>query len=404
MTLTNCFGQNPNKIEALLESRKDLFGNILDSPLKYEVQIIYTQIDRDAHNRPHFRTYTFNVDKDRYFYPASLVKLPVALLAMEKINHLKIKGLTKYSSLQIDSVRKPQTKVEKDTTAKFKAASIAHYIKKIFVASDNDAFNRLYEFLGQEYINETLWHKGYKDVLIINRLANADFDAESNRYTNPIRFYEDNKVIYQQPEIYNSKTYPSFIKQPLKGIAHYDKKGKYVAKPFDFSKQNYMSLQTMHDLLKTVIFPETTEHKKRFHLTPTDYQYLYKCMSMLPRESKYPKYTKDFHQDGFMKYILYGDTKEVMPANIRIFNKVGQSYGFLVENAYVVDFEAKTEFMVSAVIYTNENKILNDGKYEYKEIGFPFFVNLGKVIAWHEKNRERKYLPDLNKFKVNYEE
>jgi hypothetical protein len=69
-----------------------------------------------------------------------------------------------------------------------------------------------------------------------------------------------------------------------------------------------------------------------------------------------------------------------------------------------VDFEAKTEFMVSAVIYTNENKILNDGKYEYKEIGFPFFVNLGKVIAWHEKNRERKYLPDLNKFKVSYEE
>jgi len=35
--------------------------------------------------------------------------------------------------------------------------SIAQYIKKIFLVSDNDAFNRLYEFLGQHYLNERLW-------------------------------------------------------------------------------------------------------------------------------------------------------------------------------------------------------------------------------------------------------
>ena len=44
--------------------------------------------------------------------------------------------------------------------------TIAHYIKKILLVSDNDAFNRLYEFLGQQYINTTLHQMGYTEVQI----------------------------------------------------------------------------------------------------------------------------------------------------------------------------------------------------------------------------------------------
>ena len=61
--------------------------------------------------------------------------------------------------------------------------------KKILLASDNDAFNRLYEFLGQEYINNSLRKMGYKDVQIIHRL-DISLTEQQNRRTNPVRFID----------------------------------------------------------------------------------------------------------------------------------------------------------------------------------------------------------------------
>ena len=53
---------------------------------------------------------------------------------------------------------------------------------------------------------------------------------------------------------------------------------------------------------------------------------------------------------------------------------------FIIDNAYVVDFKNKVEFMVSAVVHSNEDDVYNDGKYEYREICYPFMKNLGQVI------------------------
>ncbi|WP_332912678.1 hypothetical protein [Algoriphagus boritolerans] len=38
-------------------------------------------------------------------------------------------------------------------------------------------------------------------------------------------------------------------------------------------------------------------------------------------------------------------------------------------------------FFVTAVIYTNENEILNDDTYETEEIGLPFFRRVGRVFV-----------------------
>ena len=66
-----------------------------------------------------------------------------------------------------------------------------------------------------------------------------------------------------------------------------------------------------------------------------------------------------------------------MPDNIRIFNKIGDAYGFMIDNAYVVDFENNVEFLLAAVLLVNENEMFNDDKYEYEEVGFPFMKRLG---------------------------
>jgi len=395
------YAQN-NFIEKLLNDNKNLFNNVLTNIDSFEVQIIYTQIDRDKNNFPSFTTYKYRVNPKDYYYPASCVKLPVAILSLEKLNNLSINGLDKYTPLRIDSVRAPQTSVASDSSSATGLPSIANYIKKIFLVSDNDAYSRLYEFVGQKEINESLHKKGFHDVKIVNRFA-ADFSVEDNRYTNSFEFYKSDKIIYKQPEQYNSENYFFDLNKLKKGIGYFDSKNNLVKEPFDFSAKNYTSLETLTEILKTVIFPETRSAETRFNLTDDDYKFLYKYMSMFPHESKHPSYDSTYY-DSYVKYFLFGDTHKSIGKNFRSFNKVGEAYGYLTDVAYIVDFENKVEFMLSAVILVNKDKIFNDDVYEYDEIGKPFFANLGRVFYNYELNRVKKYLPDLSKFKFVYQE
>ncbi len=391
---------NASLIEQLLQSQSDWFGEILKNVEKHEIQILYTKIDRDQNNRPAFRSYSYRVNSKEYFYPASTVKLPAAVLALEKLNDLGIKDLNKYTSLRIDSAYAGQTAVTHDSSAEKFLPSIAHYVKKIFLVSDNDAYNRLYEFLGQRQLNEALWKKGFKNLKLTHRLSIA-LPAEQNRYTNPFTFYDGGKIIYHQPPGFNPIAFKNKLKTTLKGKG-YIKNGDLVNEPKDFSPSNYISLEDLQGILKAILFPEAVKGKQKFHLQPDDYAFLYKYMSMLPRESDYPKYDTTEYYDSYGKYFLFGDSKERIPPHIRIFNKSGQAYGYLTDNAYIVDFDNKIEFLLTAVIYVNEDQIFNDDKYEYDTIGMPFLANLGRVIYEYEKTRPRRYLPNLDKFKIEY--
>ena len=125
-------------------------------------------------------------------------------------------------------------------------------------------------------------------------------------------------------------------------------------------------------------------------------------MSMLPAESDFPKYPKSEYWDTYSKFYLNGNNKTDIPANIRIFNKTGQAYGHLLDASYYVDFYKGIEFFVSAEIYVNENETLNDDKYEYEEIGFPFFAELGYYLYQLEFERKKMIPADLKKFTFEY--
>jgi predicted alpha/beta superfamily hydrolase len=156
--------------------------------------------------------------------------------------------------------------------------------------------------------------------------------------------------------------------------------------------------------LQTVLFPEAVKPQQKFLLREDDYKFLHKAMSMLPRESAYPEYDTMEYYDSYVKYFLFGDAKQPMPPHIRIFNKVGQAYGYLIDNAYIADFANKIEFLLTAMIYVNEDQIFNDDKYEYETVGIPFLANLGRIIHEYEKSRPRRYAANLEKFKFDYTE
>ncbi len=336
--------------------------NILHQPDSFQYQIIYTQINRDRSNKPHLKNYYLHVNKDRYFNPASTVKLPTALVALEKLNQLNAKGIDMFTPMLTDSSYSGQSAVLHDSTAKNGLPSIAHYIKKIFLTSDNDAYNRLYEFAWQQTLNETLWKKGYPDIRIVRRFVLMN--EEENRHTNTIRFIKNSQLIYQQAAAYNTIAF-DYSKKILIGKGHYDRDDKLIMEPMDFTKHNNLPLEDLQMILQSVLFPKSVPSKQRFHLTNEMYTFLYQYMSQYPSETLYPHYDTTEYFDSYTKFI-YKSNKSKIPGNIRIFNKPGWSYGFLTDAAYIVDFENKTEFMLSAVIYVNSDGILNDDKYDYE--------------------------------------
>ncbi|HEU4552928.1 MAG TPA: serine hydrolase [Chitinophaga sp.] len=383
-------------LEALIRKHASpLLQHILQYPDSFRYQLIYTQIDRDKHNRPHFKQYYFHVDADNYFNPASTVKLPVAVMAMEKLHALHKRGLNIYTPMLTDSAYPGQVMVHTDSTARNGLPSVAHYIKKIFLVSDNNAYNRLYEFVGQQAIHESLWAKGYSQVRIVRRFM--PLDEEGNRHTNPIRFMKGNRLIYAQPAAYCNLPF-DFSKTILIGNAHWNRRDSLVQGPFDFTKQNNFPLEDIQHVLQSILFPKSVPKSQRFNLTKADYRFLYHYMSALPRESDFPKYDTVTYFDSFTKFFMFKANQGKIPPYIRVFNKTGWAFGFLTDAAYIVDFKHKVEFMLTGTVYVNRDGVLNDNRYEYETEGYPFFKEIGKTIYQYELERKRTYTPDLQDF------
>ena len=395
---------HPARTDALLEEILTAYPLFFDSILKQKealkLQIIYTQIDRGANNQPLFKPYYYNVDASDYSYPASTVKMPVALLALQRLRELRIPALDLYSTMITGQQYSKQTPVYNDPTTPDGRPSIAQYIRKIFLVSDNDAFNRLYEFLGPQYINERLHAMGYAGAEIRHRLA-IPMSEDENRHTNPITFNSaDGKMLYSQPM--QASTQAFLERNDSAGRAYYDDADQLQTGPMDFSKKNRISLEDLTGILKSILFPLAVPAKQRFNLEPDDLKFVWKYMSQFPSETPYPAYDSAHYPDAYVKFLFYGAEKGALPPHIRIFNKVGDAYGFLTDVAYIVDFEKGIEFMLSATLYCNSDGIINDNKYDYETVGFPFMKNLGRVIYDYEAAR-KKPTPDLSGFRLSYD-
>ncbi len=393
-----CSGQG-NIIDSLLKAHPELFGKITAQAEKYRIQIIYTRIDRDSSNHPVFSTYTCQPGNNKYFYCASLVKLPCSILALEKIKNLNVPGLSAASTMFTDSAGLCQHQVVKDTSAPDGLPTLEHYIRKMLLVSDNHAYGRVYEFLGADYIQQRLNELGYPDARIVHRFDGA-CSGMQHLTTNPVLFYnKEGQLLFKQEQQESKRIYPHPLGTVLVGKAHIDKNGKKVTKPKDFSALNYLSLPAVHQLLLQLAFMPYLPREEQYHISASDRAFLLHYLSLYPRQSTTPVYNPKKYPDAYKKYFIYGDyTGTINDTSLHICNIVGQSFGFMADCAYIFDTSKQIEFMLSAVIYTNENEIINDGKYEYKTIALPYLANLGRIFYQYELKRTRKYRPRLQEF------
>ena len=388
LILMSCSSDN-NPILNIMKSNSPQIRAIYSSLEKHEVQIIYTQIERDESGIPKFTDFQFQADDRQYFYPASTAKLPVAILALQKVRELQKNGIP--ISVQSRFVAKESSTgkiiIDRDSSSETGYPTLAHMIRKIFLVSDNDAYNYLFDFLGRDYINQELNLRGIGPLHINHKFL----QEANNKHTWEYEFFDENdQPIYHQPSIESNvdkHSYPLFGMK--KGVGFIDNNGNLINEPFDFSGKNYLSLQSLNRILKAVIFPESFPQNERFDITTEDHDFLRYWMSRNTLESDYPNYQTDNYYESYVKFFMFGDTHDPMPDNIRIYNKVGNAYGTLSEVAYIVDEDNDVEFMLSATLLINQNQVFNDGVYEYEELGFPFMAELGRKVYQLELQRKR---------------
>ena len=131
----------------------------MDSLDQYEIQIRYTRIDR-KNDSVFFTDYDFQVDENQYFYPASTVKFPAAIVTLEKLNTIDTLDMDSRFYVEGDSV---------ETT-------FAKALSEIFAVSDNAANNRLIEFLGQDELNKRIMEKKVGKIRVAHRLSTSNAD------------------------------------------------------------------------------------------------------------------------------------------------------------------------------------------------------------------------------------
>ena len=338
-------------IDFAIKSSKPSISSVKKNLKNHELQIKLTVINEEENIN-----YEFNVDNEDYFYPASTVKLPMALLAIEKVNESKF--------ITLDTPFRLENESEKYT--------LRDEILKMFIVSDNESFNRIFEFLGQDYINGKLKALGFQNTTIFHRLSVEDSDILNTKKV--FFFLEKDSISYQT---FNKEISANEMNGLKKGKKFYNDNGELVKKPMDFSKKNKISIDDLHEMTTQIYLPENYSNKNSFKLDKEQKAFVWEAMSASPNKLGL---NKEKYPGNFVKFFVRGDEKEndTIKNTLKIYNKVGTAYGQITETAFI-DSETK-KFILTATMYVNENDILNDDVYEYESVGIPFFSSLGKEI------------------------
>ena len=393
--------QHDSTIEQILANiQHEQAKKIIANPNNYRCQVIYTQIDRNQKGTPRFTHHRFNADSNLYFNPASMVKMPLAFLSLEKLNELKIPGLDKFTTMAFDSSHEKQVAMTTDSSAKNFKPSIAQFIRRAMLISENDPYNRMYQFVGQETANRKLMEKGYTSSRITRQFMG--YSEDQNRHTNGIRFFDAaGKLVYHQQPAFNKDSF-RFPSPILIGDKHINRNDELVNGPFDFTRHNNISLDDMRQMLQAMIYPTSVPKHQRFNITEADRLFMLQYMSQYPAETPYPNYDSTIFYNSYVKF-FFQDSTHTIPPHIRVFNKVGWAYGFLTDVSYVMDSKNNIDYMLSATVYVNSDGIINDSKYDEESMGFPFFRELGKAVYQYELQRPRALQPPLKMKGVGYE-
>ncbi len=358
----------------------------LGSASIYRVQALISTVDAVPGRAPRLRRSGYRLGAE-YFYPASAIKLAAAVAALQAIERL---GAANGSIELVDSPfeiaalfpgDRPQQ--EDATNLAGGRITVAHELRTLALVSDNQAFNRLYDLVGYEELNAAMHRLGHGSTVITHRLSESRTIPDP-RASAAVTFHPAGHPPIVVPARTSTRVLANQAPGLLIGTA-YIRGAKTIQEPMDFTQRNGISLLDLQNLLVSVVRPDIALTGPPLRLTPSHRALLLDAMTRYPSESSNPVYPADSFPDDVSKFLLPG-IRRVFPSTrpgerVEVTGKIGQAYGFTVENAYLRNPLNGRAVFVSAVIYTNSDGVMNDDLYEYDSIGRPFMAELGRLVA-----------------------
>jgi hypothetical protein len=379
-----------NLVPQILDSQPQL-QEVVTLSANFRLQIVLGLVEEGADGNRVLRQHTYRAGAE-YFYPASTVKLFAAVAAAQKL--AAIREETGYS-IDLDTPMMVHPlfegdELEMDDLDNLESGSITvrQEIREIFLVSDNQAYNYLYEMVGQDGLAESLDRAGLTAPRIVHRLSEFRTPEEHRQLPEIVFIGLDFKHTLPPR---TTDPLPPREQVPRITVGHgYYSGDELIEEPMDFSTKNYISLVDLQRGLCKLVQPDVDCGGPAFELSDADRDVMLEAMSQYPRQSKNPKYDPKDYPDDYVKDLLPGLERVVPKKQLTIYNKTGQAYGFSTENAWVVNNATGDGFFLAATLYTNADGILNDDEYEYDEIARPFMADLGEAVArqlWNTKDQ-----------------
>jgi hypothetical protein len=371
-----------NRIQALLATEPQKFGAIAAKPGAYRVQVLLGEIE-ERDGAPALAQTDWRADAE-YFYPGDAIHLCAAVAALERLGDLA-RSLERPIDERCALAFHPSGK--KGTLRRTDASNLeggtitaAHTIRRALIASDQDAFNDLYELCGQKWLNERMWRAGIMSVRIPQRLGvgrSLTFNRDTPQFE--IRVGDTPLLIpgsHSDLDLSLGDVGPSVFV----GNAFADK-NEVVPRPMSFWNKSRFGLRDMQICLARVVRPDLSFPGKTFDITEAQRALLSEALSQYPGDSKNPRYDRAEYPDEHAKPFLPGLARVAPKEALRVYSRCGIDLGFVVDNAYVVDTRSGRAFFLAAAIYANSDGVLNDDRYDYEVVGLPFMADLAELVA-----------------------
>jgi hypothetical protein len=374
-------------LEAMLVA-DEAVGPMLDQAEALRLQVL-VGIPEERDGRPVLERKGYRVDAE-YFYPASAIKPFIAAMALEKLVDLRRENpravLDTTTPLRVyDPLTKRGEERDLSDNKRFKI-SLGQEIRKALIVSDNFASSRLYDFVGYDELNERLTQRGFRSLRVRHRLITTTADP---RDTPRIELLPATGGSVDIPARHGTRelSVPEIPGLSV-GEARLDELGRRVAEPMSFADRNRASLADLQELMVRIMRPELGSGEP-LRVSAQDRDVLIDALVTLPSESKNPVVERTRTFDEFQKPLLAAMTAALPGHRVRIYGKAGRAFGFMVENAYIVDETSHRSVFFTATAFGNSDQTMNDDKYDYERVSGPLLANVARLVAkqWLEQPR-----------------
>ncbi len=325
---------------------------------------------------PSIERHAYRADAE-YFFPASSMKVPITLALYERLAPMRNGGrpaLTRDATLHIHPVA---------GSAPPYVTTLARETWRALIVSDNFSANRLLGFAGHKEAHETLWSLGLASARIHTGFATgADIDAA--QASPHIEITPATGAPDELPARRSALALPPTAATGLAVGEATMVDGRRVPGPLSFADKNAISLRDLQDTLIRILRPELLPSPSPpVTASKDDVAYVRQALGTPPSRSGLAGFDRNIVADYQQNPFLRGIERVRARDHLEVYSKIGQAFGFVIGNVYIVDKDTGRAFFLTAAVYANPNETMNDDLYAYDTIAFPALADVGEAICKH---------------------